>query len=43
MVFEDIQYQQNIMTVKILAMLLGICETCAREAGIDYEVVLPKV
>ena len=43
MVFEDIQYQQNIMTFKILAMLLGVCETCARKAGIDYEVVLPKV
>ena len=36
MVFEDIQYQQNIMTFKILAMLLGICETCARKAGIDF-------
>ena len=43
MVFEDIQYQQNIMTFKILAMLLGICETCARKAGIEKEDVLPKV
>ncbi len=41
--FEDIQYQNNIMTFKVLAMLLGICETVTRHAGVEYGVVLPKV
>ena len=31
------------MTFKILAMLSGVAQTCARKAGIDFDVVLPKV
>lgn len=43
LVFEDIQYQNNIMTFKILAMLLGVAQTAARSKGIEFDVVLPKV
>ena len=41
--FEDIQYQNNIMTFKVLAMLSGVAQTCARKASIEFDVVLPKV
>lgn len=40
---EDIQYQNGIMTFKILAMLLGIVQETAAENEVDYEVVSPNV
>ena len=43
-VMEDIQYQQNgLMTFKVLAMLLGICEIACRDNDVPYEVVSPNV
>lgn len=43
-VMEDIQYQYgNVLTYKILAMLLGVLETICAEAQIPYEVVSPNV
>lgn len=42
-VFEDIQYQNNIYTFKVLAMLLGSSVVAAQLAGIKYETVLSKV
>ena len=40
---EDIQYQNGIITFKILAMLLGIIEEVCAENNISYEVVSPNV
>jgi hypothetical protein len=41
---EDIQYQQNgILTFKVLAMLLGVVQTCCAAAHIPYEAVSPNV
>ena len=40
---EDIQYQNGIITFKILAMLLGIIEEACAENNIPYEVVSPNV
>ena len=40
---EDIQYQNGIITFKILAMLLGIIEEVCAENNIPYEVVSPNV
>lgn len=37
-IFEDIQYQNNIMTYKVLAMLLGLITTCAHRNKIPFEV-----
>ena len=42
-VMEDIQYQNGILTFKILAMLLGIVEEVCAENNIPYEVVSPNV
>lgn len=42
-VFEDIQYQSNILTFKILAMLLGASIVATKSANIKYETVLSKV
>lgn len=43
-VMEDIQYQYgNVLTYKILAMLLGVLETVCTEEKIPYEVVSPNV
>lgn len=43
-VMEDIQYQQNgILTFKVLAMLLGVVQTCCAAAHIPYEAVSPNV
>lgn len=42
-VFEDIQYQNNILTFKTLAMLLGSSLVATRAANIKYETVLSKV
>lgn len=43
-VMEDIQYQYgNVLTYKILAMLLGVLETVCTEEKIEYEVVSPNV
>lgn len=44
LVFEDIQEQNGgVKTYKILAMLLGVCETTAYENNIQYTVVPPNV
>ena len=41
---EDIQYQYgNVLTYKILAMLLGVLEMICTEEKIPYEVVSPNV
>lgn len=42
-VVEDIQYQNNILTFKTLAMLLGNTLAAIRAAHIKYETVLSKV
>jgi hypothetical protein len=42
-VMEDIQYQNGLITFKILAMLLGIVEEVCGENNIPYEVVSPNV
>lgn len=42
-VCEDIQYQNGIITFKVLAQLLGIVEEVAAENNIPYEVVSPNV
>ena len=44
LVFEDIQEQHGgVVTFKILAMLLGICVTTAKEHNIEYTTVAPVV
>lgn len=43
LIFEDIQYQNNIYTFKVLAMLLGSSVVTAHLAGVKYETVLSKV
>lgn len=41
--FEDIQYQNGIITFKILAMLLGIVQEVINENDIPFEIVSPNV
>lgn len=43
LVFEDIQYQNNAITHKILGGVLGICKLAATLYKIPHEVVLNKV
>lgn len=44
LIFEDIQQQgPNIVTYKILSMLLGICEVTAKKFNIEYDVVPSSV
>lgn len=40
--FEDIQYEHNIMTFKILAQLIGIITVLCKEQDIKYEIVSPN-
>lgn len=42
-VMEDIQYQNGIMTYKILAMLLGVVQTACTVASMPFECVSPNV
>lgn len=42
-VMEDIQYQNGVITFKVLAMLLGLVQTCCAEKDIPFEVVSPNV
>lgn len=42
-VMEDIQYQNGVLTFKVLAMLLGVVQTCCAERSIEFEVVSPNV
>lgn len=42
-VMEDIQYQNGILTYKILAMLLGVIQTACAAAGMPFECVSPNV
>lgn len=42
-VMEDIQYQNGILTYKVLAMLLGVIQTNCAEKNIPYECVSPNV
>lgn len=42
-VMEDIQYQNGILTFKVLAMLLGVVQTVCATAKIPFEVVSPNV
>lgn len=43
LVFEDIQQQgPNVLTFKILSMLLGICEVTAAKYGVEYSTVAPS-
>lgn len=43
LVFEDIQYQDNAQTHKILGMVMGICVLAAEQAQIEHTEVLNKV
>lgn len=40
---EDIQYQNGILTYKILAMLLGVIQTACTAANVEFECVSPNV
>ena len=40
---EDIQYQNNALTFKTLAMLLGVIQELCYESKVGHEVVLPMV
>lgn len=42
-VMEDIQYQNGILTFKILAMLLGVVQTACVVNNVPYEIVSPNV
>lgn len=42
LVFEDI-YQDNVLTFKMLAMVLGICILAAEETGIEHTEIMNKV
>ena len=42
-VMEDIQYQNGVLTFKVLAMLLGLVQTACCVAGVPFEVVSPNV
>lgn len=42
-VMEDIQYQNGILTFKVLAMLLGVVQTACTVAKVPFEVVSPNV
>jgi Holliday junction resolvasome RuvABC endonuclease subunit len=42
-IFEDIQLEHNnVMTFKVLAQLLGVCEVEAIKHNINYAVVTPS-
>ena len=43
LVFEDIQYQNNVVTFKTLAGLLGICTLLSETAGVKYTIIFNKV
>lgn len=43
LVFEDIQYQNNALTHKILGMVMGVCILAAEQAQIEHTEVLNKV
>lgn len=43
LVFEDVQYQQNPMTHKVLSGLWGVCVTLAETNQIPHETVFNKV
>ena len=40
---EDIQYQNGILTFKVLAMLLGVVQTACERLNVPFEVVAPNV
>ena len=40
---EDIQYQNGVLTFKVLAMLLGVVQTACAAAKVPFEVVSPNV
>lgn len=40
---EDIQYQNGILTFKVLAMLLGVLQEVLTAHKIPFEVVSPNV
>lgn len=40
---EDIQYQNGIITFKVLAMLLGVVQTICSDKNVPFEVVSPNV
>ena len=40
---EDIQYQNGILTFKVLAMLLGVVQTACERRNIPFEAVAPNV
>lgn len=40
---EDIQYQNNVLTFKVLAMLLGVVQELCYEKKIKHEIVSPNV
>lgn len=42
-IMEDIQYQNGILTYKVLAMLLGVIQTICSEKEIPFECVSPNV
>ena len=42
-VMEDIQYQNGILTFKVLAMLLGVVQTACERLNVPFEVVAPNV
>lgn len=43
LVFEDIQYQDNALTHKILGMVMGICILAAEQAQIEHTEIFNKV
>lgn len=43
LVFEDIQYQDNAMTHKLLGMVLGVCVLAAEQYQIEHTEILNKV
>lgn len=42
-IFEDIQYQNNVVTFKTLAGLLGICTLLSETASLPYSIYFNKV
>ena len=42
-IFEDIQYEHNILTFKILAELIGIVTELCEENNVEYQIVSPNV
>lgn len=43
LIFEDIQYQNNVITFKVLAGLLGICTLLAELGKVKYTIIPNKV